>query len=216
MRQEHASFEDLDEDCPSDPLTDVSEILDGCNSLWSQLCPLLEILHGQLVQDMLFASQEPQEVEVRLGPSADDGVWGRLEGAHAAPRSILEEPEAPLSRATNGDLPQTTPGDALDKVGAKGLILQTRGSDGHVRRAPSDVGQATVPYIAWVEVLEVAVDARGALVLTSTVSSASHDIIDIEAHTSQLLLKDTADIAALLARTVADVSEHGGAPNGRR
>ena len=72
MRQEHASLEDLDEDCPSDPLTDVSEILDGCNSLCSQLCPLLEILEGHLVQDMLFASQEPQEVEVRLGPIRDD------------------------------------------------------------------------------------------------------------------------------------------------
>ena len=98
MRQEQASLEDLDEDCPSDPLTDVSEILDGCNSLCSQLCPLIEILERQLVQDMLFASQEPQEVEVSPGASADDAARCRLERCPCISAIHLRRARGPLDQ----------------------------------------------------------------------------------------------------------------------
>ena len=87
----------------------------------------------------------------------------------------------------NSYAPQTTPGDAVRKIRTKGLIIEIRGSDGHVHCAPSDVRQAAVPHIARTEVLEVAVDARGAFVLTSAISNASKDVVGAEAHTTQLL-----------------------------
>ena len=100
--------------------------------------------------------------------------------------SIPEEREAPEGTPLNGYGPQTTPGDAARKIRTKGLIIQIRGSDGHVHCAPRDVRQAAVPHIARTEVLEVAVDARGAFVLTSAISSASNDVVGAEAHTTQL------------------------------
>ena len=81
--------------------------------------------------------------------------------------------------------------------------------------APSDVRQAAVPHIARTEVLDVAVDARGAFVLTSAISSASKDVVGAEAHTTQLPFQGPADICALLAGTMHDVSKQRGAGDGR-
>ena len=78
-RQEQTSLEDLREDCPSDPETDVPEARHGLSSLCSQICPLLQILEGQLVQDMLLAAQSPEELEVRFGSIGDDAARGRAE-----------------------------------------------------------------------------------------------------------------------------------------
>ena len=44
VRQEQTSLEDLRQDCPSDPETDVPEARHGLSSLCSQICPLLQIL----------------------------------------------------------------------------------------------------------------------------------------------------------------------------
>ena len=78
-RQEQTSLEDLREDYPSDPETDVPEARHGLSSRCSQICPLLQILEGQLVQDMLLAAQSPEEVEVRFGAIGDDTARGRVE-----------------------------------------------------------------------------------------------------------------------------------------
>ena len=78
-RQEQTSLEDLREDCPSDPETDVPEARHGLCSLCSQICPLLQIPEGQLVQDMLLAAQSPEEMEVRFGSIGDDAARGRVE-----------------------------------------------------------------------------------------------------------------------------------------
>ena len=64
--------------------------------------------------------------------------------------------------------------------------------------------------------LEVAVDARGAFVLPTTVPGSSDDIKDAEAHTAQLALEDPRDVGALLAGAVHDVGKHGEALDGRR
>ena len=57
-------------------------------------------------------------------------------------------------------------------------------------------------HIARSEALNVAVDARGSLVLTSTATSACNDAIAIEAHTMQRILDDPADIRTLFARAM--------------
>ena len=129
--------------------------------------------------------------------------------------SIPAEREAPGGTLLNGYVLQTTPGDAVRKIHTTGLIIQIRGSDGHVHCAPSDVRQAAVPHIARTEVLEVAVDARGAFVLTSAISSASNDVVGAEAQTTQLPVQDPADVCALLAGTMHDVSKHRCARDGR-
>ena len=78
-RQEQTSLEDLREDYPSDPETDVPEACHGLSSRCSQICPLLQILEGQLVQDMLLAAQSPEDMEVRFGSIGDDATRGRAE-----------------------------------------------------------------------------------------------------------------------------------------
>ena len=79
VRQEQTSLEDLREDCPSDPETDVPEARHGRSSLGSQICPLLQVLEGYLVQDMLLAAQSPEELEVRFGSIGYDAARGRVE-----------------------------------------------------------------------------------------------------------------------------------------
>ena len=178
-----------------------------------QLGPLIQILEGQSMQHVLFPLQEVEEPEVRLGPIGEDGARRLFEDLLTPPRAILEEPEAPVMRRSHGDAPQPPPSDALNEVGAEGLVVEARGADGHVGGAPSNVGQAPVADIAWAEVLEVLVNAGGALVFAASVSCACDDIIGTEAHTTQLLLEDPADIGTLLASAMHDVSEHGGACN---
>ena len=78
-RQEQTSLEDLREDCPSDPETDVPEARHGRSRLCSQICPLLQVLEGNLVQDMLLAAQSPEELEVRFGSIGNDAARGRVE-----------------------------------------------------------------------------------------------------------------------------------------
>ena len=72
-------------------------------------------------------------------------------------------------------------------------------------------GQATVAHIARTEVLEVLVNAGGALVLSATITSACYDVIALEAQTAELLLEDPTDMGALFARAMNDVREAGGA-----
>ena len=203
--QEEASKEDLLEDQPEAPLPDVSKARHRCPSLCTELGPLLQILEGQTVQEMFFAAEEREELEVRLGTIADDRAWGFREVVPTLRRPILEQPEAPINTFSNSDLPQSGPRDAFAEVGTDGLVFQTGGSDGHIARAPCDVGQATVAHIARAEVLEVPVNARGTLVLSTTVTSACHDVITVEAQTAQLLLEDPTYVNALFAGAVHDV-----------
>ena len=118
-----ASLEDLAYDCPSYPLSDVPKARHCSNSLCSQLCPLLQVLGGQWVQDLFFAPEELEELEVRLGPIADAAPWHGAEYVLTPPRPVCKQAEAPLITGGDCDFPQATPGDAIHEVDAKGLVL---------------------------------------------------------------------------------------------
>ena len=164
---------------------------------------------------MLLASEELQELEVRLGPRRDDAGRSSAEELLALSGPIPEQPEAPFSYWKNGDGPEAVPRDAVCQVGAEGLIVKVRGPDGHVTRAPRNVRQAPATDISMTELLEGALDARGPFVLTAAVPGSCDDIEDAEAHTAQLALEDPRDVRALLARTMHDVCQHGQALAGR-
>ena len=78
-----------------------------------QFWPLFQILEGQPVQDLFFAPEELEEVEVRFGASADDASWGVREEVHVFRRTISEQSEAPESRCLDRDVLQTAPSDAI-------------------------------------------------------------------------------------------------------
>ena len=110
------------------------------------------------MQLVLFASKELDEPEVRFGARCNDVCWGALEEVLAESRPIGEHPEAPITRTSDGNLPQSSPGNAVTEIGAQGLVVKSRGPDCLVRGPPRDVGQATTSHVAGTEVLEVAVD----------------------------------------------------------
>ena len=127
-------------------------------------------------------------------------LGGALEEVLAALRSISAQCNASFIRSVHGNSAQATPGRAVDKVGSEGLAIESRGSDGHVCSAPCNVGQSSMAHIARREALDVVVDARGALAITSIATSDCNDTIASEARTIQLLLDGPADIRTLLLK----------------
>ena len=94
--EEEGVLEELAQDSSSDPLFEVPKICHGSTGLRPKL-PLLEVLDGQSVQQVLLALQELQEVEVRLGPSRDDAARSSPEELLALSGPLPEEPDAPPS-----------------------------------------------------------------------------------------------------------------------
>ena len=163
-------MDELAEDSPPNPLIDVPEVRDGPPRLRGQIPSLLEVPDRQLVQDVLLALEEAQELEVRLRSVADDGRGASPEDLPALGAAIWEEPEAPIFSALCGNFPEPAPGDAIHKVGGQGLVVEAGGSNGHVGAPPGDVPQTPAAHVPGAEVLEVGVNALGSLILASTVS----------------------------------------------
>ena len=105
MCEEEATLEDLAEDCPADPLRPVSEVPHSRDSFCHQR-PLLQILQGQPVQVMIFAAQEPEELEVRLRSRTEYAAGGALEEVLAALRSISAQCNASFIRSVHGNSAQ--------------------------------------------------------------------------------------------------------------
>eukprot|EP00972_Heterocapsa_arctica_P064518 9521274-Heterocapsa_arctica.AAC.1 len=63
MREEHAAFEDLAQDGSPDPVGDVPQVVNRSHNILAQCRSLLEVPCRQLMQDVFFACEEPQEVE---------------------------------------------------------------------------------------------------------------------------------------------------------
>eukprot|EP00972_Heterocapsa_arctica_P073354 10833182-Heterocapsa_arctica.AAC.1 len=66
--EEHAAFEDLAQDGPADPFADGPEVLNRTHNILAQIRSLREVLCRQLMENVFFACEELQEVEVRFGP----------------------------------------------------------------------------------------------------------------------------------------------------
>ena len=116
--EEEAAFEDLTEDLPGEALLDVAKVRDCPDRVSSQPCSLLQVSDGQAMQKVLFASEELEEHQVCLGPRGHDAPWCDIKEVLAGSRSIPEQPEAPITRISDGKLPQSSPGDAFTQVGA--------------------------------------------------------------------------------------------------
>ena len=90
-----ASVDDLSKYGPLQPELDVPEVLHCCCGL-SPEASLLQILGCQSVQEVLFATQQSQEVEIGLGSRAHDRYRGLTKEVLARGRSISEQIEAPI------------------------------------------------------------------------------------------------------------------------
>ena len=95
--------------------------------------------------------------QVCFGPRGNDARWCDIKEVLAGSRSIREQPEAPITRTSDGKLPQPIPGDAFTQIGAEGLVVKPSGPDCLVCRPPRGVGKAVTVHAAGGEVLEVAV-----------------------------------------------------------
>ena len=73
------------------------------------------------MQDLFFAPEELEELEVRLGPIADDAPGRGAEDVLTPPRPVCKQAEAPVSTGGDCDFPQATPSDAIHEVGQRAL-----------------------------------------------------------------------------------------------
>ena len=113
VQEEHAPHEDLLKDPPVNALRDVPQVHDGSLCLGIE-GSLLEVLRRQAMQEVLFAFKELEEIQAGLRPAVNNGTGTPTEHSFAPVWSISEEPQATICRLSGCQLPQATPGDALD------------------------------------------------------------------------------------------------------
>jgi hypothetical protein len=161
------------------------------------------------VQEVLLALEQFEEAQITIWSGHNDRRGALTKEALALLSGIFEEPKATISRVLCGNLSEATPGHTLAQIGSQGLIVESRGSNGHVTGSPGDVWDASSTNIPRVEVLEVRMDPRMTLIFASSISSTRYHIKAIEAQSGQLLLSDSADLHSFLARAVHDVPRGG-------
>ena len=212
--EEHATLQYLTEYSSANALVDVSEVQDGNFDFVAQL-PLFQIFQGKLVNDMLFAFEELEKLEICFWPAGYDCRGALAEHVLATGITILESTKASCSLALYGDVPKARPSDSVHEVGREGPIIEPRGIDRHIGGPPCNVGQAPAADVPRAEVLEERMDTMLTFVLATAIAGATHDVEEAQPHPCQLLLEDHADIQAFLAWAIHDVRKYRGPSDGR-
>ena len=72
VQQEHAPLQDLLENSSVDANTNGPQVHNGCSGVTAK-CPLLQVLHSQLVQQVLLAFKQLEELKASAWPAVTDG-----------------------------------------------------------------------------------------------------------------------------------------------
>ena len=129
VQQEHAPLQDLLKNYSIDASINVPQVHNGCSGVKAK-CPLLQVLHSQLLQQVLLACKQLEELKVSVWPAVTDGRRASAKQVLALLRAIPEQGQTTLCNTFGCNLSEAAPGHTLTEVGSQGLIVQARGPDG--------------------------------------------------------------------------------------
>ena len=129
VHQEHAPLQDLLKSSSIDASINVPQVHNGCSGVTAK-CPLLHVLRSQLVQQVLLACKQLEELKVSVWPGDTDGRRAGAKQVLALLRAIPAQGQTTLCKSFGCNLSEAAPGHTLTEVGSQGLIVQARGPDG--------------------------------------------------------------------------------------
>ena len=121
--QELAPLQDLLQDPPLDSALDACQAQDGIPAPFLEIS-LLQVLRRKPEQLVLFAFQEPQELQVRFRSPIYDGAWALPEESLARLGAVSEEVQATITLRPSGQLSQALPSDAFDQISSQCLVAK--------------------------------------------------------------------------------------------
>ena len=97
---------------------DACQAQDGIPAPFLEIS-LLQVLRRKPEQLVLFAFQEPQELQVRFRSPIYDGAWALPEESLARLGAVFEEVQATITLRPSGQLSQALPSDAFDQISSQ-------------------------------------------------------------------------------------------------